>query len=781
MSLITRKDLKPFQEKATGDLAALILEYPSERFRRYDPDTGQLLPFLCRLRAITGAGKTPILASVCQALKSGIILWTTNRGAIISQTLANLRSGGKYSELLPEGTQVFLIGEMSSADWEEAMSRTDGITILLATVASFNQDGDELRVHRKDGDVTRWEMLGGAGSRRRRRELYVFYDEGHGATERQFRKLRELKPRAFVLASASPLPDDLADLLSGKNPEEREQSLADRTVVVPTRSVVAEGLLKSRLYFIDCNTVKADAIREAQKKWAELKAKLAPHGIVPIACFIVNDTSRGVDVWQELVRLKVPARRIAVHLNGASDVMIDRKGSLNGLIDTYTGKKAQDRSPESLKAGGYTHIIWNLTLREGWDEPLAYVAYIDQQGKSTTDIVQKIGRFVRQPEATPFADPDLNAAYFYLNVSDEEFTKLLKATEDEMQTEGYEILAMMKNDRPPESRRVPVRKKGSITSIAPWFGENVADRDAILTKNVPLFSQESLDASGSIQTRVFDMQNLTEDESERVEEGRPANDTITPWDYLCMRLASIDARIIQDNGTIFGATLKDQKKMRQRMQYGSEALAMVDQAVPKIISELNNEFRLFDLGKHNQYQPGPFNLVSPNITGVSETTRERYRVRRYKNSVHAEYNGMNPFELQIADALDTLGLLWARNVPKKDGYRIPIPQLGADSIWFYPDFLLWTKKEIFLIDPKGKHLLEAAVTAKLVNLGSVPGLTTMLRVTFVLDGAYSLDNQGSWKKDGKSGYTLVRRATTGPRAQSFTSLDTLLKVMIGKP
>lgn len=779
MSVISRKDLKPFQEKAVGELAALILEYPSPRFKRFDPDTGELLPFLCRLRAITGAGKTPILATVASTLNRGIVLWTTNRGAVISQTLSNLRPGGKYAELLPEGTQVFLLSEMSPADWEEAMSRPDSLTIMLATVASFNQDGDELRIHRKDGEYTRWEMLSGIGSRGRKRPLYVFYDEGHGATERQFRKLREIKPRAFVLASASPLPEDLADLLSGRTAEEREQSLADRTVIVPTRSVVVEGLLKNRLYFVDCNTAKADAVREANKKWSTLRTKLAPLGMTPIACFIVNDTVRGVDVWESLVALKVPPKNIAVHLNRAADVMQDRKGTLGGLIDTYTGKKTQDRSPETLRAAGYTHIIWNLTLREGWDEPLAYVAYLDQQGKSTTDIVQKIGRFVRQPAATPFEDPDLNAAYFYLNVTDEEFTNLIRATQDEMETEGYEVIGMSHGDKPPDSRTVPVRKKGSLPRVAPWFGDKVETRDAILLGNLPYFAEDALKSSGAVRTRVFDMANLAEDVSGRSEEARVANDVITPWEFLCLRLASIDSRIIQENGTIFSATLKDHKKMSQRMQYGSEAMTMVGNAIPTIVAELNAEFRLAGLGKHGLFEPAPFNLVSPDITGVSDSLREKYKVRRYKNAVHAEYNGLNPFEVNVAAALDELGLLWARNPATKHGYRVPIPALGADSIWFYPDFLLWTAKDVVLIDPKGKHLLEAAVVSKLLDMTSVPGLPKPIRIALILDGAYSLDQQGSWKKEGKTGFTLVRRTSTGPKAQRADNLRKLVQSLTG--
>lgn len=57
MSLIHRSDLKPFQERAASSLAEMIQEYPSSRFRpRYNPETGMLLPFLCRLRAITSTG-----------------------------------------------------------------------------------------------------------------------------------------------------------------------------------------------------------------------------------------------------------------------------------------------------------------------------------------------------------------------------------------------------------------------------------------------------------------------------------------------------------------------------------------------------------------------------------------------------------------------------------------------------------------------------------------------------------------------------------------------------
>jgi hypothetical protein len=781
-TIIRRSDLKPFQERAASALAEMIQEYPSLRLpARYNSDSGALLPFLCRLRAITGAGKTPILALTAQHLKTGVILWTTNRGAVISQTLANMRAGGKYASLVPEGTQIFQLGEMSPGDWEQTMKATSGLTILLSTVAAFNQEGDNLKIHQKYGDVTRWEMLAGTKktSEGRVRPLYVFYDEGHGATERQFQKLREIDPKAFVLASASPLPEDLADLLSGKTPEERRASMDERTVAVPTKEVVEAGLLKNRLYFIDCNTAQADAIKEANNKWIELCEKLAPFEKTPIACFIVNETVRGVDIWEHLTGLGVNPAKIAVHLNHANDVIYDRRGSSSTLIDTYTGKKTQDRSPEILAAAGYTHIIWNLTLREGWDEPLAYIAYLDQKGRSPVDIVQKIGRFVRQPDASPFSDPDLNSAYFYFNVSDEAFADLIQSTQEEMETDGYEVIPIQSGRRAPSSRTVEIRTPKTLPTIGPWFGDSIAALDRIILEHVPLFDATALRADGSIRTRVFEMAQLQEDLALRTEVRSDANETMTPWEYLSVRLGAIDSRIINDNGTIFSANLKDDNKLKQPMQFGSDAMVTLANTIAPIKAALNEKFLLKSLGRHGIYTLKPFKLVSPDIEGGTEAYREKYKVRRFTHSLHAEYNGFNPFELKVAQALDSIGKPWCRNPVGKDGYKIPIQELGSDTIWFYPDFLLWARQnEVWAIDPKGKHLIEGAVPPKLLDLGSLKNITPTIRVAFILDGSYTIDQQGLFSRSGRDGFTLVRKPGTTPKALHGHTLKELVKTLI---
>ena len=312
--------------------------------------------------------------------------------------------------------------------------------------------------------------------------------------------------------------------------------------------------------------------------------------------------------------------------------------------------------------------------------------------------------------------------------------------------------------------------------LAPWFGSDIKRLDKILLELTPSFSEDALQAPGTIKTRVIDMAKLEEDESQRSEREKSSNEAVTVWDYLMSRFAAIDSRIVNETGTRFSAGLKDDKKMKQPMQYGSEAMASLENVIPLMRDRLNGEFRLFCRGRHGVYHVKPFKLVSPDITGVSEINREKYKVRRYANALHADYNGLNSFEVRMADALDALGNTWCRN-PVKD-YGIPIAELGADTVWFYPDFLLWTDKEIWAIDPKGKHLAEAAVTQKLLDMTGIEGLDIPIRVALVLEGSYVINPQGTFSRNNKEGFTLIRRTTTGPKAVMYQNMAPMMQDLV---
>ena len=210
------------------------------------------------------------------------------------------------------------------------------------------------------------------------------------------------------------------------------------------------------------------------------------------------------------------------------------------------------------------------------------------------------------------------------------------------------------------------------------------------------------------------------------------------------------------------------------MQAGSAAMNTLNTNLSNIVKRLNDEFRL-------EYEPDqvfnvkPFNLVSPDLQTDDDVKRERYRVREFQNALHASYNGMNDFEVRIADALDSLGLKWCRN-PAKTGYNILIPEIGEGTINFYPDFLLWTPKNtLWAIDPKGTHLVNDAIRTKLLGVSDVADLPTKIRVAFVLEGEYELGSDKRPQLRNKSGYSIITKQSTGIKAKNFLSVDLLVK------
>ena len=143
---------------------------------------------------------------------------------------------------------------------------------------------------------------------------------------------------------------------------------------------------------------------------------------------------------------------------------------------------------------------------------------------------------------------------------------------------------------------------------------------------------------------------------------------------------------------------------------------------------------------------------------------------------HAEYNGLNAFEVEVASALDTLGNTWCRN-PSRTGYGILIAEIGAETRNFYPNFLLWTDNDIWAIDPKGSHLKEAAVQNKLFDVAEAGG-SLPVRVVLILEGKHSVSNNGSWSRDAKDGYTVARRRSGHVKLQTAGSVVELLQSLL---
>src|SRR4051794_36542188 len=124
-----------FQSDASNQIAGRFSDYMA------DPLTvrrTQLVPFYQNLSAITGSGKTLILADTVEQLRSRlpvepIVLWLSKGRVVVWQTFANL-STGKYADLI-EGFDVKPLLDCRPGDVEDSGR---GL-LLVATVGKFAQ------------------------------------------------------------------------------------------------------------------------------------------------------------------------------------------------------------------------------------------------------------------------------------------------------------------------------------------------------------------------------------------------------------------------------------------------------------------------------------------------------------------------------------------------------------------------------------------------------------------------------------------------------------------
>jgi type III restriction enzyme len=721
--------LLSFQQKAVDQTIDAIYRYDASKnlftLGGQIPSTleGKPKPYLHRIKAITGAGKTPMLAAISAHLKNSIILWTTPRGAVIEQTTENLK--GRYRNLLGSDTEVFGLNEaLKNAAWNRIIEKSTGCTIITTTVAAFNQkDGKNLSVHK--GDPSPWQQL----CEEVKRSIWVFYDEGHNATENQFTKLLELQPKGFVLASASPLAADLQILLPGEDKEAKESVLNNsRTTVIDTKEVVAAGLLKRTIEIHDLDTGGDKILEAAYEKRKYLESISDDKNI--IACYIVDRDAEGTGVlhglyiWERLIAAGANPTSIAVHLSGAvkaAEVEIARgKSYFKNLRATYD----EGLGPNELKNQGFRHLIWNLSLEEGWDEPWAYVGYFHGEQASESKVIQRIGRLVRNP----FKDDDglpmfptlepLRSVYCYLNTSDNILKAVVSRLQNEMDTSCREVLVIKECIQEKNTLFVPAKSIQRIPTLSITPDPTRLEKELLKS----LFAAVCIDekgyiAAGKAVTLTINV-GSTGNISKSIENSLDTNVPTTIGDVVKHYLTLKDSRLIRKNGSI-GAWISPlfwkHEELQRDLHYSSEAYYEFRRRCDTFIKALDALISIdLDNDQDDQFVVESIRLINPD-GGDTEEKKKRYKVHSFNNAVHEQYNGLNDLELEIATMLDTCNVIWARN-PARTGYGIPLIQSNNASTKFYPDFIVWKGKEVFFIETKGWHLLGEAKEKKLIKL-----------------------------------------------------------------
>jgi type III restriction enzyme len=784
-------ELKVFQNTAAGSIAnryAFFASHPDRPRKGKKPR-----PYFQALSALTGAGKTPMLAQAVSLMRlhldgEPIVFWMSKAKSVVAQTYANFSAGGKYSELL-EGFRVINLGQITPTLIE------DGSTplILMATTGLFNnkdQSDGTLQIYKSGNDVfgeaSPWQRLVERNSGGKRRPLIIVYDEGHNLSVQQTDILAELEPEAYLLASATlSLPANFSDSVQAQirlwvteSGDEDAAAFASlgavdaqgrpdpnrfMTTAVNSGEVVDAGLVKKTIIFDGTTAPMERCVDQLLDRLTGLEDEIDSQGLgfKPKAIYVcrtnIPDVADKDDhtkpwnqrqapparIWRHLVSRGVPPSSIAIYAN-----LNFIEGNQPDEVLVFSRK---DSDFDEFTAGNFQHIIFNHALAEGWDDPACYAAYIDKSMGSAVQVEQVIGRTLRQYGAQHYDSQALNSAHFFVRVDDQSvFATAIEAVKAKLQQDGSPIEVVSSFGKSGASTLDSAPKddvEAPLCVIHADAGEGV-ERIAELVSQFTTYAADSPDVVGVAHAASSEVsvKNPKAGGKGPLEwtAGGHTNPVRLRWLVnTALRSRSLRALAVSD--------LKA-SKFDVQVQVQSNA----DKAAGKLAADI--------VEAYFQHAELVYESDTPFVFG---TLRVPPDAPEFDNGLHERYAGFRKFELEFARGIDKTGNLWHRN-PVSGGFHIPLLSEG-DTKSFYPDFLVWKGGFVFCLDTKGSHLLTDAVARKLFDIQDAG--KTKVYVRFITEGKQT-ELRG---KTTKGGYTVWKMKAGTPVAIHVDSLDKAMK------
>jgi type III restriction enzyme len=746
-----------FQQQASEQIAERFADYAANPLM---VDRQTTVPFLQTLVSITGSGKTLILADTIAQIRDRlplqpIILWISKGRIVVSQAYANL-SSGKYADNLP-GFSVKPLLQVAPSDIED-----DSIALLLvATVGKFaveDREGGDRRVYQAQLDLASESLWTLIGKRRTlngtRRPLIVVYDEGHNLSDLQTRRLLELAPDALISASATmALPSQLENTITRLR-NDRGWKDSQFTTSVSSRDVVDAGLVKERIAIGGYVTPMETAIDAmlADMSDAQEAASTLPIPFRPKAIYVCSTNAvDGVPISEDVKRpfKDRQARPILIWRH-----LVENAGIDPAKIVVYSQLKFASSAPPppsfrllsggdndytAFLEGNFEHVIFNLGLQEGWDDPSCGFAYIDKEMASSRQITQVIGRVLRQPGAEHYPNPVLNTAHFYIR-SDERgvFDEILDDVKSQLLSEHPAIsLSIKKDSRSRVLDKVlpdPPRTVPTVGIMSANAKEPIAD----IVSKMMNFSAGGENTVGQ-GSRMLVLQEIgagNETTYDWIEVEH--SNRVTARSIFRRELQRLYSGALRRAGGPINLVDIELPKFDALVELTSPAADHIRSIARDVVDCYIANSRIFQNDFDAPYSVGPVLVDDDDAV-------------EFTKALHRRYSGLNPLELRFAKALDKSQRVWARN-PRNSGFYLPLLDIASAST-YWPDFLVWVDKTVVVIDTKGDHLLTDATLGKLFEIDTL-GEAARVVLRLVSEGEAQVSPSGQITKLSGVGFTV---------------------------
>ena len=738
-------ELKKFQLEASEKITNRYIAYMQNPLliRR-----NEIVPFYQNLAAITGAGKTLVLADVVEQIRAvtteqPIILWISKGKVVVEQTLENLTCG-KYTENIPD----YIVKPLLECDESNILDDQKGL-ILVATVGKFNQKDKEsgdrkiFKLGLDNANQSLWNLLKQRKNvKGEKRELIIIYDEGHNLSDQQLNLLLELNPEGLIAASATTkVPQKLENYIN-RLKNDNEMSDDDLITAISNKKVVENGLIKKHIAIggymtpmeVDLDNMLQD-MRETEETCRKYGCDFLPKAIYVSNTNILSHTSemddvlvpfserkaRPIQIWRYLVGKGIQPNKIAVYCNLKFDKKFPKP-------DEFTLFSGGENDYADFISGNYQHIIFNQALQEGWDDPACYFAYIDKDMGSNTQVTQVIGRVLRQPGIRHYPDEKLNMANFYIKTDEKDIFKTI--IEEIQKTLAIDIPEISITYRDYSARgKEKATIKPTVHVEVPDVAVNSEDAEADIVKLLKTMNDYRNDSDNTVGT------GSTIKAIAIIGEGKTIKETEIETSHSNMVSARWIFKRELEKLAKGATTLCDYSmpKFDALIEYSSNAATHIKDYAKKIADVYRSKSKIVQ------------NSLDTTEVGEVFVGTKYYE---FKNSVHPRYSDFNSFELAFARELDKTGNKWLRN-PQSGFFSIPLLD-GKGTNNFNPDFVVWTKNTIFALDTKGSHLIQTDSERKLFFIENVCEEGPNLEIRLISESKYN----DKCEVIEKTGYTI---------------------------
>jgi len=388
--------LKPFQEIAITKLKDQYLDLWKT--------SGSQLPLV--FKSPTGSGKTVMLAQFLRDIISDprfigndiAFLWMSKGPTLVEQSKNKLfEYYGGASEL-----ELLDINDLN----RKVMPRNSVFFINWEKLKG--QSKDVLKIRREnEQDISFDGMI--EATHEEKRKIVVIIDEEHlGADTDKALELIDglIKPKIIIRASATPkFEPTVSDLEDGRA----------GFVRVKREDVVREGLIKEKIIFQteeDLNQKHFKGMDQdeillelAYQKRAELVSyyKALDVDINPLVLIQLPNDDKATDETNSTNKQEIVTE------------YLKKKGVSENQIAVWLSEDKVNLEDVERNNSSVDFLLFKQAVATGWDCPRAGVLVMFREIKNPTFAIQTVGRILRMPFGVHFGKPELNLGYLYTN------------------------------------------------------------------------------------------------------------------------------------------------------------------------------------------------------------------------------------------------------------------------------------------------------------------------------------------------------------------------------